>query len=181
MTRLKKLHYKILPLIGRDATVKKAKKLLSKSLGVFHFTGHGNYRQHSEKGKRGLLCLADGELTTDDLKECFKKAKGAPYLSFLNACRSAKEIYSSELIDVFVDLGAENVIGTFWSVLDEPSKIFARGFYDSLAKRSIGYAIVGAREQLVSFRKTDKDTTWPAFVFYGDPDKYLPDAHTLNA
>lgn len=182
IAQLRKLHYKIHPLIGKDATVEKTRKLLSSGVGVFHFTGHGNYRTHSAEGEKGLLCLADGELTTKDLRECFAKSRGAPYLSFLNACRSAKEIYSSELIDAFVDLGAENVMGTFWSVLDEPSKIFARKFYGSLTHReSIGFAIREAREQLACVRKKDEDTTWPAFVFYGDPSRDLPDARTLNA
>jgi CHAT domain-containing protein len=182
ITQLRKLHYRIHQLMGKDATVEKARKLLSKGVGVFHFTGHGNYRTHSAEGKKGLLCLADGELTTKDLRECFEKSRGAPYLSFLNACRSAKEIYSSELIDAFVDLGAENVIGTFWSVLDAPSKIFARKFYSSLTQHeSIGFATRKAREQLALVRKKDEDTTWPAFVFYGDPNMGLPDARTFDA
>jgi len=36
------------------------------------------------------------------------------------------EIYCSDQVDALVDLGAENVIGTFWGVTDESSKFFAK-------------------------------------------------------
>jgi len=177
-TQLIKLGYRIrYPESPEQATVNEVKKWLKKGVSVFHFTGHGAYRLHSRSGERGVLRLADGILTTEDLRNCFEHAKGAPYLSFLNACQTAKEIYSSGLVDAFVDLGAENVIGTFWSVFDEPSKIFARSFYKSIAQGDpIGYAIKKARDRLIYGGEIEQATTWPAPVLYGDPSRTLPRA-----
>lgn len=147
-----------------------SKKSLSKTVSIFHFTGHGKCRKHYSDGEKVLLQLRDGPLTSNDVRECFEKARGAPFLSFLNDCETAMEIYSSDLVDAFVDLGAENVIGTFWSVHDEPSKLFARRFYRSLVKNwTIGEALLIARY----IGKKDS-ITWPAFVFYGDPNQTLP-------
>lgn len=172
-TQLRKLNYKVHLLLGNEATIKEVKKWLSKGVSVFHFTGHGICRKHSSEGEKVLLALRDGYLTTEDLRESFERAKGAPYLSFLNACETAMEIYSSELVDAFVDLGAENVIGTFWSVFDEPSKLFARDFYRMLEKNNfIGSALRKAR----NLGKTKDAITWPAFVYYGDPGQVLPRA-----
>lgn len=176
-TQLRKLGYRVHVLLGEYATVHEVEKRLNKGVSVFHFSGHGAYRVHSRRGERGVMSLADGELITDDLRNCFEHARGAPYLSFLNACQTAKEIYSSGLVDAFVDLGAENVIGTFWSVFEEPSKIFARSFYKSIVQGiSIGYAIKKARDTLIYGKKVEETTTWPAFVFYGDPSQGLPRA-----
>ena len=174
-TQLRKLGYRVHVLLGKYATVREVEKRLKKGVSVFHFTGHGAYRMRSRKGERGVLFLADGDLITEDLRNCFQRAGGAPYLSFLNACETAKEIYSSGLVDAFVDLGAENVIGTFWSVFEEPSKIFARSFYKSIVQGiPIGYAIKKARDALIYGKKVEEATTWPAFVFYGDPNHTLP-------
>jgi CHAT domain-containing protein len=176
-TQLKKLGYRVHVLPGKYATVHEVEKWLKKGVSIFHFTGHGAYRTRSKKGERGVLFLADGDLTTDDLRNCFECARGAPYLSFLNACQTAKEIYSSGLVDAFVDLGAENVIGTFWSVFDEPTKIFARAFYKSIIQgNTIGYAIQTVRNTFIYYRKAEEATTWPAFVLYGDPSHTLPRA-----
>lgn len=176
-TQLRKLGYRVHVLLGKYATVCEVEKRLKKGVSVFHFTGHGAYRMRSRKGERGVLRLADGDLTTDDLRNCFECARGAPYLSFLNACQTAKEIYSSGLVDAFVDLGAENVVGTFWSVFDEPAKIFARSFYKSIVQgNTIGYAIQKARNTFIYGKKVEEATTWPAFVFYGDPNHALPRA-----
>lgn len=175
-TQLKKSHYRVNLLTEEKATVKEVKKHLKEGVSIFHFTGHGAYRVHSRAGERGILFLADGCLTAEDLRTCFESAGGAPYLSFLNACQTAQEIYSSGLMDAFVDLGAENVIGTFWSVFDEPSKVFARSFYKSIVDGiEIGYAVKKARDKLL-YGKTDESVTWPAFVLYGDPSCTLPRA-----
>lgn len=167
-TQLDKLGYNVTPIDPEEATIANIKKSLSKPVSIFHFTGHGKCRKNYSSGKKVLIELRDGPLTSDDLKECFEKAGGAPFISFLNACETAMEIYSSELVDAFVDLGAENVIGTFWSVSDEPSKLFAKTFYRSL----VNYSTIG--KALLEARKIKNDAlTWPAFVFYGDPNQTL--------
>jgi len=113
-------------------------------------------------------------LTENDLQKCFRKAKGAPYLVFLNACESAKEIYSSHLIDAFLMYGAENIVGTVWSVYDNPSKEFAKEFYDRVVKgENFGMALLSARLHMINSRKQEDALTWPAFILYRNPNNDL--------
>jgi CHAT domain-containing protein len=160
-----------------QATLDNVKVALSEGVSIFHFSGHGAYRSKMPNGKKGSLVLRDGDLTEDDLRDCFKKAKGAPYLSFLNACQSAKEIYSSHFVDAFVQYGAEFVVGTFWSVLDTPSTDLARRFYREITDgTSVAHALTLARNQIIRHRKTDEIATWPSFVLYGSSVYGLPAA-----
>lgn len=173
--RLKKKGYKVHLLRGEEATLETTKSILSDGVSIFHFSGHGAYKIHQPKGLRGSLELRDGDLTEEDLRECFGKAKGAPYLSFLNACQSAKEIYSCHFVDAFVELGAEYVVGTFWPVYDQPSTSFSARFYREVAQDTpIAHALNLARWQFVGKRKLLEAATWPSFVLYGSPRHVLP-------
>jgi len=175
--RLKKLRYSPIVLRGFDACKEKIMKILSEGVGVFHFSGHGNYLRNQPEGKRGRLILRDGELNEDELRDCFAKAKGAPYLSFLNAWDSAKEIYNSHLIDAFLDYGAENVVGTMWSVYDDPAREMAVRFYDKAVRQeNFGTALLTPRLHFCGSRKQVEAATWPAFVLYGSPSNILPRA-----
>jgi hypothetical protein len=182
--QLEKKRYHVILLRGRDATISEVKGVLSKGVSIFHFTGHGIYRTRQPEGRRGCLILnaeyakpRDAYLTEEDLKTCFDKARGAPYLSFLNACESAKEVYSSHLVDAFVEFGAEYVIGTYWPICDSPSIKFSSRFYKEVAKDThIAEALKLVRRQF-SHEKTLKEAvTWPSFVLYGSPRHPLPKA-----
>jgi len=168
---------KLLRSKGKQATVEEVEKVLSEGVAIFHFSGHGAYKVHQPEGRRGALVLRDGDLTEEDLRTCFNKAKGAPYLSFLNACQSAKEIYSSHFVDAFVEFGAEYVIGTFWPVYDKPSTKFSEKFYREVTQgTSIAHALNLARWQFVRKRKFQEAATWPSFVLYGSAIHGLPRA-----
>ncbi len=172
--RLKKLQYNPIILRGSDATIESVKKILSQGLAVFHYTGHGDFYPNQPEGKKGRLILRDGDLTEEDLRECFDKAKGAPYFSFLNACRSGKEIYNSHLMDAFFDLGAENFIGNMWSVYDYPSRDMSVKLYDELVRgNSFGEALLLSRWQYDKSREHANSSTWPALVLYGPPGNKL--------
>jgi CHAT domain-containing protein len=168
---------KLLRSKGKPATREEVIRILSDGVSIFHFSGHGAYRMHQPEGQRGSLVLRDGYLTEEDLRSCFNKAKGAPYLSFLNACQSAKEIYSSHFVDAFVEFGAEYVVGTFWPVYDEPSTKFSERFYSEIAEgQSIAHALYLARWQFISRKGLQESATWPSFVLYGSPIHELPKA-----
>lgn len=173
--RLQKLGYKPILLRGADATVKEVSKVLSDELAIFHYTGHGNCYSNQPVGRKGRICLFDGELKEDELRLCFNKAKGAPYLSFLNACKTAKEIYDNPMIDTFLDFGCEHVVGNLWSVYDEPSRNMAVRFYDYLVEgETIGWSLTRSRWQYSQSRKGIENATWPALVLYGSPNNILP-------
>lgn len=172
--QLKKKGYSVTILRGKEATKQEVERILSTGVSIFHFSGHGTYKAHQPEGRKGSLLLSDEELTENDLKKCFEKAKGAPFLSFLNACESAKEIYSSHLIDAFVEYGAECVIGTFWSIYDSPSTRFASRFYREAASgQTFAHALQLARWQFFDKRRFEEAATWPAFVLYGSPSTWL--------
>jgi len=175
--RLEKLGYRSTVLRGKEACKKDVKKALSEDISVFHFSGHGCFMRNQPEGKKGRLLLSDGDLNEHEMKTCFSKAKGAPYLSFLNACQSAKEIYNSHLVDAFLDQGAENIVGTMWSVYDQPSREMAIRFYDRVVKGdTFGEALQNARWHLSISRKHEEAVTWPALVLYGTPSNILPRA-----
>lgn len=168
---------KLLRSKGKEATVKEVKRILSEGVSIFHFSGHGAYRTHQPIGRKGCLVLKDGDLNEKDLRDCFEKAKGAPYLTFLNACQSAKEIYSSQFVDAFLDYGSEYVIGTFWPVYDQPSARFATRFYrEIISGTGVAHALQLARWQFTNKRGLQESSTWPSFVLYGSPSHGLPRA-----
>jgi CHAT domain-containing protein len=173
--RLEKLGYSTQLLRNEEATKDRVMGALSKYVSVFHFTGHGKFVKNQPEGRKGRLLLYNNEeLTENDLQKCFRKAKGAPYLVFLNACESAKEIYSSHLIDAFLRYGAENIVGTIWSVYDNPSREFAVKFYDKVVEgENFGSALLSARLHMLDSRKQEDALTWSAFILYGNPDNYL--------
>jgi len=171
--QLSKKNYSSILLRDEKASCEEVMNVLSEGVSIFHFTGHGAYRKNQPRGKRGLIQLYDGNLTEDDLAECFRKAKGAPFLTFLNACQSAKEIYSSPMMDMFIELGAECTIGTLWSVYDYPSTRFSERFYSEIVNgQTIGHALQLARWSIQK-RSFTEAATWPSFVLYGNPDLRL--------
>jgi hypothetical protein len=173
--RLEEKGYKVALLRGSEATREAIKEKLSQGVSVFHFSGHGAYRSRLSEGQKGSLLLSDGHLTEDDLKTCFQAAGGAPHLSFLNACQSAKEIYSSHIVDAFVEYGADFVIGTLWPVYDRPSTRFSERFYKEVVtpEQSVSHSLQLARWQFFGKRSFEEATTWPSFVLYGSPREYL--------
>ncbi|MGB9960023.1 MAG: CHAT domain-containing protein [Candidatus Bathyarchaeales archaeon] len=176
--RLEKLGYSPILLRDEEATKERVMDILSKHVSVFHFSGHGQFLKNQPEGKKGRLILYDNEvITEDDFRECFRRAGGAPYLVFINACQSAKEIYNSHLIDAFLENGAESIVGTVWSVYDHPSRDMAIKFYDKVVEGwHFGAALYSARQQILYSRKKEDTLTWPAFVLYGDPNNTLPEA-----
>ena len=117
----------------------------------------------------------DENISEYDLKDAFEKAGGAPDLTFLNACQSAPESSYPGMADAFINQGASHLIGTFWSVYDQPSTDFVEKFYSALTRRSsYGEALRTARVQFAKKRGGYRDcATWPAFVHYGQPSDDL--------
>lgn len=141
-----------------------------------HFAGHAEYVAE-EPGKSGWR-LTNGILTSSEI---IKMTGGGAMPSFIfsNACQSARtdewviressqdEIFG--LANAFVLAGVKHYIGTFWEVLDEPSRRFALEFYRFvLSGMSVGCAVQEARKELI--REYGEETiVWASYLLYGDP------------
>lgn len=147
-----------------------------RNFDFIHFAGHAEYNQQ-HPGESGWK-LTDGIITA---QEIIKMADTAtmPALIFSNACQSArteewsiKENFQNEIFgmaNAFILAGVKHYVGTFWEVLDEPSRRFAIEFYKNiLSGVTMGEAMRMARLELI---KTYGEETivWASYLLYGDP------------
>lgn len=142
-----------------------------------HYAGHANLDKSSKQ--YALLLAERNTLNCDQIRELLR---GRPVV-FLNACgtdrpsrqnrRPAPSWNITEgLATAFISGGARCVIGTRWEVDDRGSAEFALLFYQmALQGMPVGEAL---RQAKLRFREQKpNDTTWAAFVLYGDPRLHL--------
>ena len=141
-----------------------------------HFAGHADYSRENP-GKSGWR-LSDGNLQAHEIKK-MADTGFMPALIFSNACQSARtdewnlqshfqnEIFG--LANAFILAGVKHYIGTFWEVLDEPSKRFAIEFYRHLFEsKTVGEAVRLARLDLMD-EYGEEAIVWASYLLYGDP------------
>ncbi len=142
-----------------------------------HFAGHSDYNTQ-DPAKSGWR-LSSG---TMEAREIVKMAGTAamPALIFSNACQSArteewniKEHFQDEifgLANAFILAGVKHYVGTFWEILDEPSRRFALEFYRNLfsEEMSVGESIRRARKALIG-EYGEESIVWASYLLYGDP------------
>ena len=147
-----------------------------RNFDVVHFAGHADYNPQNpqESGWR----LSDSTLKTGDIAKMAGTAT-MPALIFSNACQSARtdewalaEYFQDEifgLANAFLLAGVKHYIGTFWEILDDPSRHFALEFYKYLFSGvTVGEATRKARSALI--RKYGEQTiVWASYLLYGDP------------
>ncbi|QTA84783.1 CHAT domain-containing protein [Desulfonema magnum] len=147
-----------------------------RSFDFVHYAGHSDYDQENP-GESGWR-LSSGTLSAQEIM----KMAGTgvmPSLIFSNACQSArtegwniKEHFHDEifgLANAFVLSGVKHYVGTFWEILDEPSRRFALEFYQELLSgRSAGAAVRHAREMLIK-EYGEETIVWASYLLYGDP------------
>lgn len=166
-------------LVGEEATVKNMSKELSKGVDIFHFTGHGFFKYRAKSAEQSAgICLADNDMNRAEFSKVFDKARGAPFLSFMNACGTAREKGGKHTIEIndpyglaetFIQYGAEAYIGSFWSIDDKISYRFCKEFYDILKRKTIGESLMKTRLSFKSERSKAAIDTWPAYVLFGNP------------
>jgi len=91
----------------------------------------------------------------------------------LNACQSLRGGYSLKGVggfaEAFVEGGAGVIVGSGWSVGDEPALTFIEAFYDRFCDpkkpATLAQAAAAARQKA----REDGDATWLAYVVYGHP------------
>lgn len=171
-------------LIGEEASLENVKKELVKGVDIFHFTGHGFFKPRAKSPEQSAgICLSDGDMDGTQFNEIFDiKDHGAPFLSVMNACVTAREKINTRLkendpyglAEIFIRNGAEAYIGTFWPIDDEISYRFCTKFYDNIIKEK--YIGESLREARLSFKQKKSKAaidTWPAYVLFGDPNVNL--------
>ena len=154
-----------------DITLDKIKSKIKNSDFV-HFAGHADYEPHdsAQSGWR----LANGNFTAQDIDKISGGSK-MPQLVFSNACQSARteewqpESDSFGMANAFLRAGVKYYVGSFWEIMDKPSRLFACEFYSSLFYgKTIGESVRLAR--LVLRNKYGSDFVgWASYVLYGDP------------
>ena len=147
-----------------------------RNFDLIHFAGHHDYdpQNPQQSGWR----LTDGGFEAQDILKMVG-AGSLPVLIFSNACQSARteewgisenvqnEIFG--LANAFILAGVKHYIGTFWEVLDEPSRRFAIGFYKHMLKGlSIGDAVRQARLAVID-EYGEETIVWASYLLYGDP------------
>lgn len=160
-----------------------------RNFDLIHFAGHHDYDQQNP-GQSGWR-LTDGVFTARDILKMVGTAS-MPALVFSNGCQTARteewvisnnvqnEIYG--LANAFILAGVKHYIGTFWEVLDEPSRRFALEFYQHLLKGlTTGEAVREAR--LAVIREYGEETiVWASYLLYGDPlFNYMAQLKTAQA
>ncbi|MBW2027846.1 MAG: CHAT domain-containing protein [Deltaproteobacteria bacterium] len=147
-----------------------------RNFDIVHFAGHADYNLE-DPGESGWR-LSNGILTARDIMKMAGTA-ALPALVFSNACQSARsetmgvraefqnEIFG--LANAFIMAGVKHYLGTFWEVLDEPSRRFAQEFYmEILSGKTIGEAVRKARLALIS-DYGEETIVWASYLLYGDP------------
>jgi class 3 adenylate cyclase/CHAT domain-containing protein len=160
-----------------------------RNFDLIHFAGHHDYDQQNP-GQSGWR-LTNGGFTAQDILRMAGTAS-MPALIFSNGCQTARteewvisnniqnEIYG--LANAFILAGVKHYVGTFWEVLDEPSRRFALEFYQYLLKGlSTGEAVREAR--LAVIKEYGEETiVWASYLLYGDPVfNYMDQLRTIEA
>ncbi|MFH2056976.1 MAG: CHAT domain-containing tetratricopeptide repeat protein [bacterium] len=105
--------------------------LAAGSARLWHFAGHATLR--SDNPFYSYLELEDGPLFAADLR-----LKRCPVdLVTLAACRTGEQVAlpgeeATGLVRSFLELGARNVIASFWPTADESTVLWTETFYDSI-------------------------------------------------
>jgi class 3 adenylate cyclase/CHAT domain-containing protein/tetratricopeptide (TPR) repeat protein len=147
-----------------------------RNFDLIHYAGHADYdpENPAQSGWR----LSEGVIRAEEINKMAGTA-AMPALIFSNACQSARteewgidEDFQDEifgLANAFILAGVKHYVGTFWEILDEPSKTFALKFYKNLLKgMTMGEAVKMARMELID-KYGEETIVWASYLLYGDP------------
>jgi CHAT domain-containing protein len=143
---------------------------------MVHFAGHAGY--YTDGPESNGWRLSQGILGADDVLRMAGTGV-MPSLVFANACQSARsEGWTLQpgcqegfygLANAFIRAGVKHYLGTYWEILDEPSRHFALAFYQHLvAGLTVGAAVRAARQNLIE-QFGEQCIVWVSYLLYGDP------------
>ncbi len=147
-----------------------------RNFDMVHFAGHADY--NPQKPEESGWRLSGSNFSPRDIAKMAGTAT-MPALVFSNACQSARtaewtlqEYFQDKLFglaNAFLLAGVKHYVGTFWEILDEPSRLFALEFYKHLfSDVTIGEAIQQARKALIN-QYGEQTIVWSSYLLYGDP------------
>ncbi|MGF1614159.1 MAG: CHAT domain-containing protein [Gammaproteobacteria bacterium] len=135
----------------------------------WHFSGHGIHRT-PDPNKASILLGKGQQFTPDNLAgEIRRLGRTRPFV-FLNACQTGRGGLSLTGVvgwaREFLTSGAGALVGTYWSVFDQPACHFASALYAHLLSgEPIGKAVQCARAAI----RTAGDPTWLAYAVFAHP------------
>lgn len=147
-----------------------------RNFDLVHYAGHADYDPDNPANSGWRL--TNGLISAQEIMKMSRTAV-MPALIFSNACQSARteewrinEAFQDEifgLANAFILSGVKHYVGTFWEILDEPSRLFAIEFYKRLlAGSTLGEAMRLSRSMLI--KKYGEETiVWASYLLYGDP------------
>lgn len=145
----------------RPATLKQLRNLVANQHHrVVHFMGHGGQQQN---GAVLFFEKEDGDLDPVEAKELALRLRGTTFLVTLNACASATPGTTSfsNLAASLIHQKIPYVLGMRLSIYDDDARLFARAFYDDLARgTSVEEALLQARSTLAR----ESDQPWAVGV-----------------
>lgn len=147
-----------------------------RNFDMVHFAGHADY--NPQKPEESGWRLSGSSFSARDIAKMAGTAT-MPALVFSNACQSARtdewtlqEYFQDKLFglaNAFLLAGVKHYVGTFWEILDEPSRLFALEFYKHIfSDVTIGEAIQQARKALIN-QYGEQTIVWSSYLLYGDP------------
>jgi hypothetical protein len=157
-------------------TVDAIEKALDEPADIFHFSGHGDYREAEPaawggRAGRGILVFDDGlhfarEVRADVISGLL--AEGQIRLAVLDACETGQRDMFQRWSSVALALlkeGIPAVVAMQYSIHDETAKEFAKRIYEELvAGRTIDEAV--AKGRLAISRFDEKTLDWGSPVLY---------------
>jgi CHAT domain-containing protein len=160
-------------LLGADATMGRFKRLPLDEYQVLHLALHGY--ADLEYPDRSALVFAperngadDGHLEVREIRGLRLKAR----LVTLSACDTGVgpvgESGVANLVNAFIEAGAESVVSTLWKVEDRTTAHLMGTFYGSLAKHD-SKAESLRNAQLDLLRSNLPPYYWASFEIVGDP------------
>jgi CHAT domain len=165
------------------ATLQEVYELLENGCDLLHFVCHGA-GDHNNISNAALELSArtgEGNWETDQLKALvveeiarLKDHDGNQTMVVLNACQSGREGFQITSVggfaQAFLKSGAGMFVGTLWSVVDKPARIFIEALYQALIE---GKTLSEAAKTARSASSQAEPSSWLAYAVYGHPQGRL--------
>jgi hypothetical protein len=140
--------------------------------GILHIASHGEFNPDEPLLSCLRLAPGGGEDGRLETREIFNLDLDA-YLVTLSACNTALGKMSSgdELMGLtraFVYAGTPSILGTFWSVSDESTRMLMKQFYSNLNKMDKLAAMQQAQLSMLKDRRFHHPYYWAGFQVIGD-------------
>jgi hypothetical protein len=154
-----------------DVTIDELNQFLLEKPDIFHFSGHGQFKERDDQGS--LVLLKDKEnkkadfLPASDL--ALKLQAAGVRLAVLGACQSSRRqgrLPWTGVAPALVARGVAAVIAMQYEVLDDMAILFSQGFYRSLAAGLTVDEAVSVGRLAVLEKSSEKGVEWGVPTLY---------------